>query len=312
MSPISIIIVSWNARSYLRDCLNSIRQTRGSLVHEVIVVDNASSDGSPEMVTVEFPEVILIRSRENLGFARANNLGLQRATGELLALINSDVVVHAHCWEELAGFLHHSPNVGLVGPKVIGRDGLLQLSCGRLPSVWNTLCQFLVLNKVFPGIAIFSGFQVGPKEHETRREVEVLSGCFWLARRQAVEAVGGLDECFFFYAEDVDWSKRFRDAGWKLFFVPEATATHFGGGSSANAPLRYYIEILRANLIYWKKHHGYLGRAIYYVLAVLQHAVRLGARWVMKVTGLADRELCNTRLREHVVCLRWLLTGKGL
>jgi GT2 family glycosyltransferase len=311
MALISIIIVSWNAREYLRGCLESIRRTSGDTALEIIVVDNASGDGSPQMVAKEFTDVVLIQSGENLGFARANNLGIKRATGDLLAFVNSDVIVHPNCFQELAGFMRHNSDVGLVAPRILGRDGLLQLSCGRLPSIRNTFCQFTGLNKVFPDIPFFGGFQLGPKEHEARHAVEVLSGCFWLARRKAVDEVGGLDERFFFYAEDVDWSKRFRDRGWRLFFIPEATATHFGGGSSSNAPLRYYIEILRANLIYWKKHHGHLGRAAYYVLAVLQHSIRLATRFVMKVTGLADRELCNTRLREHVVCLRWLLTGKG-
>ena len=108
MKTISVIIVSWNARSYLRDCLDSIRQTGTSCVHEVIVVDNASSDGSPEMVAEQFPEVTLIRSMENLGFARANNLAIKHATGSMLALVNSDVIIHAGCLEKLAEFLEHN------------------------------------------------------------------------------------------------------------------------------------------------------------------------------------------------------------
>jgi hypothetical protein len=282
------------------------------LVKEVIVVDNASQDGSPEMVTAEFPEVVLIRCGENLGFARANNLGLKRATGSFLGLVNSDVIVHPGCLQTLRGFLDANPGTGLVGPKVLGSDGRLQLSCGKLPGVWNTLCQFLLLNKLFPQSEFFSGFQVGGAWHDRCREVEVLSGCFWLARSSAVAKIGGLDEAFFFYAEDIDWCKRFRDGGWQLHFVPEAVATHYGGGSSVNAPARYYLEMLRANLIYWRKHHGRVGRALYYSLAILQHGVRLLARGTMKITGLANRELCDIRLREHRICLRWLLTGKGL
>jgi GT2 family glycosyltransferase len=312
MSQISVIIVSWNAREYLRGCLESIRKTGSSVVHEVIVVDNASTDGSAEMAEKEFAEVILIRSKENLGFARANNLGIKRATGSILALINSDVVVHPNCFQELAAFLEREPKVGLAGPKVFGRDGGLQASCGRLPTVWNITCEFLLLNKLFRGSPLFAGFQMKIDDSNRCTEVEVLSGCFWVARAEAVAKVGGLDEGFFFYAEDIDWCKRFRDGGWKLMFVPQAQATHFGGGSSSNAPLRYCVEILRANLIYWKKHHGNLGRFTYWLLAMIQHSIRLVIRGTARLAGVAKSDETKHKVKEHIVCLRWLLTGKGV
>jgi GT2 family glycosyltransferase len=126
MSEISIIIVSWNACTLLRNCLNSILTTGGSLVREIIVVDNASSDGSPDMVAKEFPEVILIRLTENSGFARGNNIGIRHASGRWLALVNSDVIVHEGCLQRLSTFLETHDGVALVGPKVIGADGHLQ------------------------------------------------------------------------------------------------------------------------------------------------------------------------------------------
>ena len=307
---ISVIIVSWNACSYLRSCLASLRDTGCALKLEVIVVDNSSSDGSPEMVMAEFPEVTLIRAGGNLGFARGNNLGLRHCQGQFIALINSDVVVHPECLQKLIAFLEHRPEVGLAGPKVQDSNGKLQLSCGRLPGVWTTACEFLMLHKVFPHWRMFGGFQLRKLDLQQPIDVEVLSGCFWVARRAAVDQVGGLDEQFFFYAEDVDWCKRFKDAGWSIVYVPEASATHFGGGSSANAPLRYSIEILRANLRYWKKHHGNLGRCAFYLLAMLQHGFRLLVRGFLRITGLATGEFNDFKLKEHMVCLRWLLTGK--
>jgi len=278
----------------------------------VIVVDNASTDGSSDMVATEFPETILIRSTTNLGFSRANNLGIQRATGSIIALINSDVIVHPGCFPTLAKFLDENPKVGLTGPKVFGRDGKIQLSCGRLPNLWNTFCRFLALDKVLSRWSLFSGFEMRHLNHDRQMEVEVLSGCFWVARREAVDKVGGLDERFFFYAEDWDWCKRFRDANWKVMYVPEATATHFGGGSSSNAPLRYSILKLRANLTYWKKHYGTLGRAAYYVLSMLEHTLRLSAREILRLFGRARTPEAAHKLEEHKVCLRWLMTGKGV
>ncbi len=309
MHKLSVIIVSWNARGYLRDCLNSIYKTIGQMECEIIVVDNASTDGSAEMVVAEFPAVKLIRSPVNLGFAKANNLGLKAASGSWLALVNSDVVLHPNCFQELVSFMEGQGDVGLVGPKIMGWDGFLQRTCRRLPTVWNTTCRMLALDAVFSRWSLFSGREMRHWKHDNQAEVEVLSGCFWLARREAVEKVGMLDERFFFYAEDVDWCKRFREAGWKVMFMPRATATHFGGGSSSNAPLRYSIELLRANLIYWNKHHGFLGKCAYHLLSILYHCFRLLPRALVKMVRLKARDGDN-KFREHFVCLRWLLTGK--
>jgi GT2 family glycosyltransferase len=188
----------------------------------------------------------------------------------------------------------------------------VQATCGSLPSFWNVACEFLLLHKLFPGRAFFGTHKLPPSEHERLAEVGVLGGCFWLARREAIEEIGGLDERFFFYAEDIDWCKRLGDAGWKKMFVPEATITHFGGGSSSNSPLRYSIEMLRANLLYWQKHNGRLGRFAFFCLATAQHTVRLAVRGLMKLVGLAKGAETTQKLHEHLVCLRWLLTGKGV
>jgi GT2 family glycosyltransferase len=282
------------------------------MIREVIVVDNASADGSPEMVAEEFPEITLVQSKENLGFARANNLGLKQASGSYLALINSDVVVHPGCFERLVSFLETHPEAGLVGPKVLGSDGQLQRTCRRFPTIWNTICRSLALDDVFSRWPLFSGREMRHWDHSATAEVETLNGCVWMARRQAVEEVGGLDEQFFFYAEDVDWCKRLRDVGWKVVFYPAATATHFGGGSSSNAPLRYSIEMLRANLAYWRKHRGIPGLAAFYSLSILHHAIRLVLRGLKTVAGRDSSGETAYKCKRSLVCLRWLLTGKEI
>jgi GT2 family glycosyltransferase len=308
MKRISVIILSWNTRELLKGCLNSIRTSGGQLVQEVIVVDNASVDGSTDMVAAQFSDVTLIRSKENLGFARANNLGIERASGSWLALVNSDVVVHPGCFEELVKYLEKHGEAGLVGPAVIGADGRPQPTCRRFPTIWSTACRSLALDNVFSRWPILSGRELCHKGQARLAEVDVLSGCFWMARREAVAQVGGLDERFFFYAEDIDWCKRFWDAGWKVVFVPKATATHLGGGSSANAPLRYSIEMLRANLAYWRKHYGVPGLAIFFFLSVIHHIARLLMRGMEAVLG---RGLDSAyKYQRSLVCLRWLLTGK--
>lgn len=310
MEQVSIIVVSWNARGYLQQCLASIRQHSPACVLEVIVVDNSSADGSAEMVERDFPEVTLIRAGSNLGFARANNLAMKRAAGSLLALVNSDALVHPGCLETLTDYLDRHPEVGLVGPRVNGGDGKLQRTCRRLPTVWNTTCRTFALDRLFANRWIFGGYEMTELDHETRREVEVLSGCFCIARRAAVADVGGLDERFFFYAEDIDWCKRLSDHGWKLMYIPEATATHFGGGSTNNAPLRYSVEILRATLKYWRKHHGIAGQLACLALLVSHHWLRLMLRAVNRAIGLGASPESRHKFREDVVCLRWLFTGE--
>ncbi len=312
MKSISVIIVSWNACAYLRDCLVSIRETSLSCVLEIFVVDNASEDGSPSMVEREFPEVNLIRANHNLGFARANNLAIKQAKGSLLALVNSDVIVHPNCFEHLAAFMVQHNDVGLAGPRIMGGDGNLQKSCRRLPGIWNTICRILALDKLWSGNPIFSGFEMPEQYHDQQREAEVLSGCFWMARKSAVDEIGGLDEQFFFYGEDIDWCKRFCKAGWKLMFVPEATATHYGGGSTANAPLRYSIEILRATLKYWHKHHGVAGQIVCYFLLLVHHGFRLPIHWMAQYLIIIPSTQSIYKLKQDLVCLRWLLTGKEL
>jgi GT2 family glycosyltransferase len=180
-------------------------------------------------------------------------------------------------------------------------------------TLWNTTCRMLALDNAFSQWARFSDREMRHWNQATQSEVDVLSGCFWLARHDAVKKVGNLDERFFFYAEDLDWCKRFRDAGWKVVFVPEATATHFGGGSSANAPLRYSIEMLRANLAYWRKHCGAPGLAVFFFLSVIHHTIRLLIRTAERVFGknLTSNDSVY-KCQRSLVCLRWLLTGKGV
>ncbi|MEF7616695.1 glycosyltransferase family 2 protein [Aquincola sp. MAHUQ-54] len=313
MNGISVIIVSWNARAYLHACLQSVRACgRGGVVGEVIVVDNASSDGSAAMVRDAFPEVRLVEAGANLGFARANNLGMSLACGPLLALVNSDVEVRPGCFEALAGCLQSDPRIGLAGPRIVDRQGRAQGSCRRRPTVWNTLCRTLALDRVFGRHALLSGHEMRHFAHDTRAEAEVLSGCFWLARASAVAEVGPLDERFFFYMEDVDWCRRFAARGWRIVFEPAAVALHHGGASSANAPLRYSIQYLRSNLAYWRKYYGLAGDALFRSLALLHHGLRLAARGVRRLLGGVPSDPLRHKLREDLACLRWLLTGKDV
>ena len=154
---VSVIIVSWNARNYLMQCLASLSSEACRHTMEIIVVDNASSDGSADAVAARYPHVRLIRATSNLGFAKANNMGIAASRGRYLCLVNSDVEVRKHCISRLVDYCEHHPEIGMAGPRVIGGDGNLQRSCRGFPSLWNMFCRALALDTLFPKNKIFTG-----------------------------------------------------------------------------------------------------------------------------------------------------------
>jgi GT2 family glycosyltransferase len=272
---ISVIIVSWNARSYLEQCLTSLTSEMWRYPLEIIVVDNASTDGSPESVENRFPNVRLVRNTSNLGFSKANNQGIAQSTGKYICFVNSDVKVLDGCITKLVDYMQAHPNVGMAGPSMLGPDGRVGRSCRGFPTVWNMLCHALGLDFIFPKVRLFGGYALRFWPHDTTRRVDILGGWFWIVRREALDEVGLLDEEFFFYAEDMDWCKRFHLNGLRVDYVAEAVSIHFGGGSSKRAPLKYHIQRQRADLHYWKKHHSKLGQAAYFCICLVYQTTRL-------------------------------------
>ena len=309
---VSVIIVSWNARDYLAQCLRSLSDGACRYPMEVVVVDNASTDGSPEMVTRDFASVRLIRNESNLGFARANNVGIRTSTGKYLCLVNSDVRVLPECITRLVEYCEAHPKTGMAGPRILGGDGRLQRSCMGFPSVWNMFCRALALDSLAPRCQVFGGYLLPYWEHDAVRPVDILNGCFWLIRREAVEAVGLLDENFFMYAEDMDWCKRFSLRGWQVMFVPSAEAIHYGGKSSASAPVRFFIEKQRAALHYWTKHHGWLAQQCYFWTACLEHALRVLGHFGALCTRRGSAEEQRLKIKRGFECLRWMLSASTI
>jgi GT2 family glycosyltransferase len=306
---VSFIIVSWNARDFLVQCLDSLFAQADCYPMEVIVVDNASTDGSVGTLERRFPQVRLIVNSTNLGFAKANNLGILASSGQYVCLVNSDVRMLPCCIHRLVEYCEEHPEVGMVGPRVIGGDGKLQRSCRGFPSVWNMFCRALALDVMFPQCRIFTGYSLWHWPQDSLRPVDILSGCFWLVRRQALARVGMLDESFFMYGEDMDWCKRFRNHGWRAVFVPAAEAIHYGGASSANAPMRFYVERHRADLRYWQKHHSSLAVVGYFALTCLHLMLRaVGHSLVFLLTG-AKRADAGYKVRRSLVALGWMLSA---
>lgn len=303
MCDLSIVIPSWNARDYLIECLASIEETAGRHTREIIVVDNGSDDGSADAVKSGYPEVRIIRNEKNLGFAKAINQGLRASRGRTIALINSDIKILGDCMDALVSYLDEHAKVGIAGPRVLNADRSLQPSCRRLPSPLNLVAEALGLQNVLPAWGTF----MHEWPHDRDRDVEVLSGCFWIVRREALESVGHLDEDFFIYGEDIDWCRRFADAGWRVRFTPAAEAIHYGGGSSANAPVRFFIEMQKSNLHYWGKHYGRGGRIFFLVILFFHQVLRLPVRAVQYAVFPGRRESSRHKIERSLACLRWLI-----
>jgi GT2 family glycosyltransferase len=307
MPDVSIVIVSWNTKKILSDCLESLERCRKNLSLEVIVVDNASLDGTAEYVRERFPEVQLVQNSTNLGFARANNIGVRLSEGQYVCLVNSDVVVPEGCLKSMVEYMNQHAAIGMLGPKMVLRDGRIGQSCMRFPSVWNSFCRALALDSLFKGTRFFGGLLMTDFRYDRTIDVDVLTGWFWMVRRDALTHVGFLDERFFMYGEDIDWSRRFHKAGWRVVFFDKAEAFHYCAASSAIAPARFYIEMNRANMQYYRTYHNQLAVAGLWLATWFHQIVRIlgyGAMYVLKPSGRLET---RSKLKRSAACLFWLM-----
>lgn len=270
---LSIVIVNWNTKEMTWDCLVSVHAGLWGLAAEIIVIDNASSDGSADMVEAEFPDVVLIRNKENRGFAAANNQGFEVARGRHVLLLNTDTLIHGNVLPASVAWLDAHSGVGAMGCRVLNTDGSVQLTCSMYPSLLNLTLQLSGLAKL-SGSRFFGRYQMRDWARDTTREVEVISGCYMLIRRDILSQIGGLDEAFFFYGEETDWCQRIRAAGWKLTFVPLGEITHHGGGSVKVLSHRRDVLLSEATIRLHRKHAGVFGGAIAFGLIVSFNASR--------------------------------------
>lgn len=306
---ISFIIVSWNAKTFLLSCLESIVRTVHDVKYEIIVVDNASDDGSPEAVEMHFPQARVYKLENNLGFAAGNNRGIARSHGRWLCLINSDVELLPHCVEGLAHLMVNSPDIGLVAPRILNPDHTLQRSCRRFPSLWHSFCSALGLSAIVPNSEFFGGTLMRWWPHDIQRDVDVVSGCFWFVCRDAFASIGGLDEDFFMYGEDIDWCRRLHTRGWRVVFAPVGEAIHYGGASSRNQPLRFFIAQQDAELRYWFKHHGAFATLIRAGIMLLHQCTRMAARVAIYPVVQKSRDEQRFKMARSAACIRWLMDG---
>lgn len=299
----SIIIVTWNAKDYTRQCLASLKRHAYQGTIETIIVDNASNDGTVEMVTQEFPDVVVMQNETNLGFARANNLGLAKSRGKYALLVNSDVIVFPNCIENLVGYMERNEAVAVAGPRMLGPDGAVRRSTMRFPSIWDSFCRSLALDAVFRGSKYWGGFLMGDFKNDRTSDVDVLNGWFWAVRREAALDVGFMDEQFFMYGEDIDWCYRFHLHGFRVVFISDAESIHYGGASSSNAPTRFYVEMQRANIQFWRKHHGRVRTAVYIITLGLHALCRLLGYSIVMAMKHQSRQEAAMKIRRSFACM---------
>jgi hypothetical protein len=262
---VSIVIVSFNTRDVLRDCLRSVYRELGSLRVQIIVVDNASTDGSPAMIEKEFPHVLLMRSEVNLGFGPANNLGFQAADGRYIVLLNSDAFLTEGSLVRAVAHMDATPRAGLGGGRLIGRDGSWQPSARMFPSVLSDLIVLSGLAARFPQSHLFGRADRTWANSMEAAEVDWVPGAFAIVRAEALAAVGPFDPRFFLYYEEVDLCLRIKQQRYSIWYWPDIVIVHIGGESSrqvrslqlSRTGAQLTLWRMRSMLLYYRKHHGF-------------------------------------------------------
>lgn len=316
MLDLAIVIVNYNTRDPLRECLASIAGRRGDLALETWVVDNDSSDGSAEMVRAAFPEVHVIASPVNGGFAYANNLGLRAAgfgpagdearhSGHALVdldvaqrteparyalLLNPDTILPPAALRDMVAYMDRRPEIGAAGPKLVRADGSLDLACRRsFPTPEVSFYRIVGLSKLFPKSRRFGRYNMTYVDPDRETEVDSVVGACMLVRRAAIQAAGLLDERFFMYGEDLDWALRIKEAGWKIYYNPDVTVFHHKRASSSESE-RAQFEFYRAMYLFYDKHYAVDTPFWLHWLIVAGIALKGGKRLLSEMVSGSRRE----------------------
>lgn len=306
----SVIVVSWNTRELLRQCLQSIvdepgieivaagAQSSGAarLAAEMIVVDNASDDGSGQMVQADFPQARLIANRHNAGFAAANNQAIAQARGRVLLLLNPDAYLLPGALAGLARFLRDHPEAAAAGPNVLNPDGSWQAAAFRFATLWDLFCEALFLSVLWPRSPLFARKELGGFDRDAVREVDWVQGCALAVRRDVWDAVGPFDEGYWMYVEELDWCRRAKNMGYRIFFTPDAQVVHYGKRSVAKARASVLPLGFRSHFRYYRKFDGRAKELAVRSIALLQMGLRAGISAGMI---LATRGVAQARWQEN-------------
>jgi len=300
MKPdISVVIVNWNTRALLAECIAAVEQEAAAVAHDIWVVDNGSTDDSVAMLRRDFPHVQVIESQINLGFAGANNLAMQRSEGRYLLLLNTDAILTPGSLLTLLELAETTPRAGIVGAHLLNPDGTFQASYTDFPTLWQ---EFLILSTI--GRRLHGRWYPSHAAEEAKgaQRGDYVEGACLLVRRAALAEVGGLDEGYFMYAEEVDWCKRMAGAGWEVWYAPAAKVIHIGGASSTNRKTSREADLYRSRVRYFRIHHGRLW-------AEMLKAMIVTATGVKQITHALTRRLTGSHRGRQVVTVGDLLVA---
>lgn len=302
---LTIVIVSWNVSSLLADCLASIAHQRGALPLEVIVVDSASHDDTVTMVRRDFAWVTLLAQGQNVGFARGNNIGMRHARGEYVLLLNPDTVVQPGALQRMAAYLDEQPGVGLLGPLLLNADGSIQSSRRRFPTRLTAFFESTWLEAWAPA-AMLRYFRALDLPEGVTVDVDWVTGAAMMVRGSVIAQVGGMDEAFFMYSEELDWCRRIKAAGWRVVYFPHAAIVHLEGRSSEQVVTARHIYFQKAKLRYFRKYHGRLFSATLRLFLLASYAWQL---LLEAAKGLLGH---RRDLRRQRVASYWHVLKSGL
>jgi len=257
MLDLSIVIVNYNTRHLLRECLRSLFASEVDFIYQVTVVDNGSQDGSAEVVRREFPQVDLLENLENVGYAQANNQGLRREKARYYLLLNPDTLLPPGALSGMLSFMEEHPQVGIAGPKLVMADGRLDLACRRsFPTPEISFYRLSGLGRLFPRSKRFGRYNLTYLDPDQVAEVDSVVGAFMMIRGETLEEVGYLDEEFFLYGEDLDFAYRAKKVGWEVYYNPQVTVLHYKRRSSSQNRKRAQYEFYRAMHLFYRKHYA--------------------------------------------------------
>ncbi|MBP1657076.1 MAG: glycosyl transferase family 2 [Bacteroidetes bacterium] len=307
---LSVIIVNYNVRQFLENSLTSILRAMEGLHGEIIVVDNASDDGSAGMVRATFPQVRLITNPTNVGFARANNLALKEASGDFILLINPDTIVQEDTFRVMLRFLRDHPEAGLAGCKILNPDGSFQLACRRsFPTPWVAFTKIFGLSALFPSSRLFGRYNLTYLDPNKSYPVDAVSGSFMMMTRSAYTRVGGLDETFFMYGEDLDWCYRVRQAGFQVYYVHETQIVHFKGESTRRSNIDEVRVFYGAMELFVQKHFSHSRLGVFFLrLGIVLRAAAASLNRVLQPLLFALIDFCL--VAGAIILAEWLYFGK--
>jgi asparagine synthase (glutamine-hydrolysing) len=302
---LSVVIVNWNTRDILRNALASVEKHLATVDHETIVVDNASSDGSADMVAAEFPAMRLIRNTENVGFARANNQAMKVARGQWFLLLNSDILLTDDSVARLWKKVKDDPSIGVAHCRLVMGDGRLQHTTYRFPGVGLALLEDFALYKLLPPARRATTLLAGYWDQTEERDVDWVAGAFMLLPRAVYEKTAGFSEAYFMYGEDMEWCYRIRDAGWRIRYFPQATMVHLDHQSSAIRWGERRIAIcMERQLDIYARREGRAAGRLYHLVKTAGTAFRVGYFSLRSLAGGAHAEYHREMKRYYTLCLR--------